>query len=465
MHQNTVTLTFYGAAGTVTGSRYLLENAKSRLLIDCGLFQGYKYLREKNWQDFPVPPSSIQAVILTHAHLDHSGYIPALVKQGFKGPIICTQATRDLCEVLLLDSAHIQEEEARYRNRHRTSKHHPALPLYTVKEAKQALKLFEPVNALNLPDSENIQYEAFKQGDLTVNFHPNGHILGSTYLEIVFSGRRIIFSGDMGRPNDLVMRPPQPPCGCDYLIIESTYGNRTHPQKNTESIVEDIILNTVKRGGSILVPVFAVGRAQVMMYLLQQLRAKGKIPFLPIYLDSPMAIHATEIMMRHHNLHRLSSKQCHELSTAIIFTPSVEESMALNNITVPSIILSASGMATGGRVLHHLKRMLGNYRNTIMFAGYQAGGTRGARLVDGAQQVKIHGSYYAVNAQIEDLGFMSAHADRDELLLWLKKLPAPPKRCFITHGEASAADDFRCLVNNELGWNSHVASIGESVKL
>jgi metallo-beta-lactamase family protein len=444
-------ISFFGAAGTVTGSRYLLETENSRTLVDCGLFQGYKFLREKNWQPFPVDAASIDVVILTHAHLDHSGYLPVLVAQGFKGPIYSTAATRDLCKILLLDSAKIQEEEANFRNRHHISKHHPAKPLYTSEMAEKALALFEAVD----------EGKSASFGDMQVRFHPNGHILGSCYLDVCLAGKHILFSGDLGRSNDLIMRPPEPPCYCDYLVIESTYGDRRHDQRDLMDIVADIVNLSVSNGGSVLIPSFAVGRAQDMLYLIQTLRDKKLIPYLPIYLDSPMAISATELMQRYHHLHKLSHKQCLKLSHDIQFLRTVEQSMALNEVVMPCIIVSASGMATGGRVLHHLKRMLGNHRNTVMFAGYQAGGTRGARLVAGEPKVKIHGQYYNVKANIENLDFLSAHADCDEILHWLKKIPAAPKHCFVTHGEAKAADQLRIKLNEELGWSASAPQMGE----
>jgi len=452
LHANKPRLSFFGAAGTVTGSRYLLETENLRILVDCGLFQGYKFLREKNWQPFPVAADSIDAVILTHAHLDHSGYLPVLVAQGFKGPIYSTEATHDLCKILLLDSAKIQEEEANFRNRHKLSKHQPAKPLYTSQMAEKALALFEPV----------AEGESASFGDMQVNFHPNGHILGSAYLDVCLAGKHILFSGDLGRPSDLIMRPPEPPCYCDYLVIESTYGDRHHDQRDLMTIVADMISETVSNGGSVLIPSFAVGRAQSMLYLIQTLRNKKRIPYLPIYLDSPMAISATEVMQRYHYLHKLSHKQCLELSHDIQFLRTVEQSMALNQVAVPSIIVSASGMATGGRVLHHLKRMLGDHRNTVMFAGFQARGTRGAHLVDGEPKIKIHGRYYDVKARIENLDFLSAHADRDEILRWLQKIPTAPKHCFITHGEPEAADQLRITLNEELGWPASTPQMGES---
>ncbi len=448
-------ISFWGAAGTVTGSRYLLSTERSQVLVDCGLFQGYKYLREKNWQPFPVPAETIDAVVLTHAHLDHSGYLPVLVEQGFKGPIYTTAASRDLCKILLLDAAKIQEEEADFLNRHQLAKHQPARPLYTSAMANRTLLQFETVK---LGEEANF-------GDMEVRFHPNGHILGSAYLDLNLAGRHILFSGDLGRPHDLIMRPPEPPCYCDYLVLESTYGDRDHDCRNLETILADMITETVSHGGSLLIPAFAVGRAQTMLFLVQSLRHSGRIPYLPVYLDSPMAIDATELMLRNRGLHKLDRQQCRDLSRDVHFLRTVEQSMALNQVNIPCVIISASGMATGGRVLHHLKRMLGDYRNTIIFAGFQAGGTRGAHLVSGASSVKIHGHYYEVNARIENLDFLSAHADRGEILHWLHKIPAAPKHCFITHGEPDAADQLRLALQEQLGWQASTPQIGDFVQL
>lgn len=450
-----VSLSFLGAAGTVTGSRYLIATDRRRVLVDCGMFQGYKNLRERNWQPFPVLPASIDTLFLTHAHLDHSGYIPVLVSGGFKGDIYCTEATYDLCKILLLDAAHIQEEEAKFRNSHHFTKHTPAKPLYDIEQARQALTHFRPVRAGQPVDL----------GEIKVTFHPNGHILGSSYLDMEVEGKHILFSGDVGRPDDLIMRAPEPPCACDYLVVESTYGDRLHERQNLQEMVSTMINDTVLRGGSVLIPAFAVGRAQSILYLLQKLRRNRQIPYVPIYLDSPMAISATELMIRHHHLHRLSADEARQVSDDVIFTRTVEESIELNHNTVPAIIISASGMATGGRVLHHLQHMLGNYRNTVIFAGFQAGGTRGARLVGGATDIKLFGQFQAVKARIEHLDFLSAHADRDELLDWLRQMPVAPKRCFVTHGEPEAADMFRIALQEQLGWKACTPEQGETVIL
>lgn len=450
-----LSIQFLGAAGTVTGSRFLLSSNSSRILVDCGLFQGQKNIRQRNWQPFNVDPATIDAVVLTHAHLDHSGYLPVLVALGFTGKIYCTAACRDLCEILLRDAGKIQEEDAHYRNLHRTTRHNPALPLFTVKQAEIALQQFCPVGMNTIE----------KLGDVSLTFRPNGHILGSASLDLCIHGKHILFSGDMGRPHDLIMQAPQAPPYCDYLVVESTYGDRLHPKRDIEGLVADIINETARQGGTVLIPSFAVGRAQSILYLLYRLRTQGKIPPLPIYVDSPMSINATNVMIRHQQHLRLSSKDCTAMCENVNFTNSVEQSKAIAMVNAPKIILSASGMATGGRVLHHLKGLLGDSRNSIMFAGYQARGTRGERMTSGEDSIKIHGQFYPVKAQIHQLDFLSAHADYQEIINWLKKIPVAPKNCFVVHGEKQAAEQFCIQINHQLGWESHVAQQGEIIKL
>ncbi len=452
--QGLPSLTFHGAAGTVTGSRYSLKTNNNHVLIDCGLFQGLKELRLRNWQAFPEPADSFNAIFLTHAHIDHSGYLPALVRQGFKGPIFCTAATFDLCQVLLLDAAKIQEEDANYHNRHNISKHKPALPLYTTEDAKRALDLFE------VADDNHVD-----MGDIQVQFHSNGHILGSSFLDVTAQGKHILFSGDVGRPHDAIMHTPSPPCYADYLVIESTYGDRLHPKRDIKECLADSIGETLRGGGDVLIPAFAVGRAQLVLYYLHQLRAEQRVPPVPIYLDSPMAIKATKLMERHHQDHRLSPAKCRAIEDGVYFVETIEQSMALNHLKSPSIIVSASGMASGGRVLFHLKRMLPDSKNTVIFAGFQAAGTRGDKLVRGEDKIKIHDHYYPVKATIENMDFLSAHADRDELLHWLRKMPVAPKQCIVTHGEPSASQAMSEAVQNELGWKTVVPSLGETIAL
>jgi len=460
MHERTdspqaTTLRFLGAANTVTGSRYLLQTPQRRILIDCGLFQGYKFLRERNWKPFPVDPASIDAIVLTHAHLDHSGYVPALIEQGFTGKVYCSAGTAALCGILWPDAGHLQEEEAEFQNRHQISKHHPALPLYNEDQARQALHSLHVVNT----------HTPLRIGDIEILLQPNGHILGSCALSVNAAGKTLFFSGDVGRPHDALMHAPQPPLPADYLIVESTYGNRQHENVDVETKLADLINTTARKGGAILVPAFAVGRAQLVLYLLHRLRSSRRIPNLPVYLDSPMAISVTDLLHHHRDQHRLTDNECEQMCRAVHYTRTADESRALNDLTMPRIIISASGMATGGRVLHHLKYLLGDDRNVILFAGYQSGGTRGARLVGGEKEIKIHGRFYEVHARIENLDSLSAHADCDEIVQWLRHLPSAPKKTFVTHGEPEAADAMRVRLQNEFNWEACAPDQGDSFTL
>jgi len=452
----TTRITFLGGVGTVTGSKYLLENDRHRVLIDCGLFQGFKNLRLRNWAEFPVPPKSLDAVVLTHAHLDHSGYLPLLIKNGFKGPVICTQATRDLCSILLPDSGFLQEKDAEFANRKGFSKHKPALPLYTKKDAEQAMHAFQSV-----PFAK----ERKVVEGMNVIFHPAGHILGAAIVDIQFDGKRIVFSGDLGRPNSETMLDPTPMERADYLLVESTYGNRTHNGTDPEAALAEVITKTVGRGGIVLIPSFAVGRAQTLLYHLQRLKAAHRIPAVPIYLDSPMAIEASDLFANHLRDHKLSAEQCVEFAQVAHYVLDSAESKALNDDHAPKVIISASGMATGGRVLHHLHNLVTDSRNTILFAGFQAGGTRGAALVHGAKEIKIHGQYLPVEAEVRNLEMLSAHADANEIMSWLKNFKAPPKTTFVTHGEPEAADALRRRIEEELHWPCRVPEYLEKIEL
>jgi len=436
-------ITFLGAAGTVTGSKYLLEHGGKCVLVDCGLFQGLKQLRLRNWDAFPVPADKIDAVVLTHAHIDHSGYLPALARQGFRGPVFCTDATRDLCALLLPDSGHLQEEDALYANRKGFSKHNPALPLYTEADARKTLRLFRPQDF-------GIEFEPVE--GLRVRFSLAGHILGAASVHVRWDSGSILFSGDLGRDEDLVMRPPGPPPTADYVVMESTYGDRLHEQEDPATAFAEVIKRTAARGGVVIVPAFAVGRAQSLMYMVAILKREGRIPDLPVFLNSPMAADTTELYHQHRANHRLTADQCREMCTAAKVVNSVEESRKLNDMRYPAVIISASGMATGGRVVHHLKAMAPNHRNTILLAGYQAAGTRGAALASGAKEIKIHGAYVPVRAEVVSLGSLSAHADRGELLRWVGRMPKAPKRVFITHGEPVAADSLRLAIEEQHRW-------------
>ncbi len=435
---------FLGATGTVTGSKYLIEHGSRRILVDCGLFQGYKSLRLKNWAPFPCDPASVECVILTHAHVDHSGYLPLLAKNGFSGPVYCADATRDLCGILLPDSGHLQEEEANYANRRGFSKHEPALPLYTRDDAERCLNLFRPIE---------FEREVHLGSDLTLRLLPSGHILGSAFVSLTTPRASVLFSGDLGRPHDMVMSAPSRIEKADYLVVESTYGDRRHVPADPLTVLAEIINKTGSRGGVVVIPTFAVGRAQTLMYCIHLLKARGAIPDYPVYLNSPMAVDATKIFQQHQGEHRLTAAQAENLSRAARIVNSVEESKRLNESHGPMIILAASGMATGGRVIHHLRAFAPDPRNTILFAGFQAGGTRGASMVQGSDVIKIHGEYIPVRAEVRLLENLSAHADAEEILAWLKGFARPPRRTFITHGEPDAADALRHRIEEELHWS------------
>ena len=447
---------FLGGAGTVTGSKYLITHENQRILVDCGLYQGVKKLRLRNWKPFPVDPKTINAVVLTHAHIDHSGYVPALRKKGFKGPVYCTQGTYDLCKILLPDSGFLQEEDARYANKKKFSRHNPAMPLYTEKEAIESLKLFKPTYY-------HKPVEVAHQ--IVATFTPVGHILGSSAVQIKAGGKIITFSGDVGRREDLVMRSPEPLNKTDYLVVESTYGNRKHDETDPFEFFKSIINKTMERGGIVLFPSFAVGRAQTILYIIQLLKERNEIPDVPVFLNSPMAITATEIYCRHHKEHRLTEEECAKIDKGTHFVRTPEESIELNKRKYPSIIISASGMASGGRVLHHLKTLLPNHRNSVVFVGFQAPGTRGDAMVNGAQQVKIHGAYHPVRAEVCNLDSLSAHGDYEEILSWLDQSDITPRQVFVTHGEPAASDSMRLKLEEQFGWKVDVPDAGDEFEL
>lgn len=442
-----LTLTSLGGAGTVTGSKHLLVNGDRRILIDCGLFQGLKNLRDLNWTPLPVAPSSIDAVILTHAHLDHSGYLPKLVRDGFRGKIYATAATRDVAELILKDSAHLQEKDAEYANRKGFSKHKPALPLYGVRDAERSLEFFSPV-----PFDKPLQLSF----GATLTFRHAGHILGAATAEIAWGGRRVAFSGDLGRYGDPVLPDPKPVPESDYIIIESTYGNRIHEPADPTEALGGVIERTVARGGTVVIPAFAVGRAQSLLYHLWKLQTAGRLAKVPIYLDSPMAIDATDLLHAHRADHRLTPEQCTAICSIATYTRDVEGSKAITASPYPKVVISASGMAAGGRVLHHLKAFAPDARNTILFSGFQAAGTRGRAMLQGAREIKTHGQWIVVRADVEDLSMLSAHADCNELMRWLSGFRRPPSRVFIVHGEDEAAEALRIRIDRDLQWDAIV---------
>lgn len=449
-------VTFLGATGTVTGSRFLVTVSRRRILVDCGLFQGFKQLRLRNWMPLPINPATIDAVVLTHAHIDHSGYLPVLVKQGFAGPVFCSSGTRDLCGILLPDSGFLQEEEAQYANRHGYSKHTPALPLYTKLDAERALAHLVPIDYDKVHDLGS---------GLTMRLAPAGHLLGSSFVSLTLDRLTVTFSGDLGRPHDPIMRAPTALSAADYLVIESTYGDRRHDPADPEDAIAEVINRTAARGGVVLIPAFAVGRAQTMLYYLDRLKSAKRIPDIPVFLNSPMAVDATGVYCAHQREHRLTPDQCRAMGRVARFVNDVQESKRLNAREGPMILISASGMATGGRVVHHLKAFAPDPKNTILFVGYQVPGTRGAALVAGAKSVKIHGAYVSVNAEVVALNNLSAHADADEIMAWLKQFRAPPRQTFITHGEPAAADALRHRIEEELRWPCRIPEYREVARL
>ena len=438
-------LSFLGAAGTVTGSKTLVECDGKRILVDCGLFQGYKNLRALNWIAFPFDPAKISAVVLTHAHVDHCGALPLLHRQGFRGPVFATPSTIELCKLLLIDSAELQQEEANYANKHHTSRHEQALPLYTVADARATLRQFRA-----LPFDKTIEVAP----RITAKIRPAGHILGAGSAEISAGGKVVLFSGDVGRPHDRIMQPPAAIEKADYIVVESTYGDRLHERVDAEGEFGRVIVRTIARGGIVVVPAFAVGRAQELLLALYRLKQRGVIPDVPVYLNSPMAIDMTEIYHKHRLEHRLSADECAGMFGVAKMVRTVEESRQLDGLRYPAVIVSASGMATGGRVLHHIKALGPDRRNSIVFAGFQAAGTRGARLLAGERTTRIFGEEIPVNAEVVALPAMSAHADAQEIVDWLRTAPKPPAAAYLNHGEPGPADALRQRIERELAWST-----------
>ena len=459
------TLQFLGAAGTLTGSKHLIRAGGRQILLDCGLFQGLKELRLRNWREPPLAADQLDAVLLSHAHIDHSGYLPLLARRGYRGPIYCTPATRSLLRLMLLDSAHIQEEEAAYANRKGFSKHHPAEPLYRSRDAHRALKLLKP----------RLYGEPFAvTGDVTATFRHAGHILGSATVELKLGGAdplTLVFSGDLGRWQRPVIRDPEPVRSADVLLLESTYGNRDHPNTDPSEELARVVNDAARRGGALLIPAFAVGRTQELIWRLRALETAGRVPQLPTYIDSPMAADATEIYCRHSEEHDLDMQaltdadRCPLFSPAYTFTRTPQESKALNGIAGPLIIIAASGMATAGRIVHHLKQRLPDPKTTVLLVGFQAAGTRGRSLLDGAKFVRMHGQDVLVRAAVETIDGLSAHADRGEILRWLGGFEKPPRMTYLVHGEPQAATALEQLIRTDLGWNVAVAADQQTVAL
>ena len=449
-----VNITFLGGTGTVTGSKYLVQHEGKKLLVDCGLFQGFKQLRLRNWNPMPIEASDVDAVLLTHAHLDHSGYLPLLYRQGYRGRVHATHATCDLCAILLPDSGHIQEEDAAFLNRHGYTKHEPAMPLYGKHDALLSLQLLKP-------EHEGISFSPIPGWKAT--FSHAGHILGAASVLLEVAGRRILFSGDVGRPDDLIMKAPDSPPDADTVLIESTYGNREHPKEDVLAELAPALKRVAARGGVAVVPVFAVGRAQALLYAISLLKERGEIPHgLPIFLDSPMAVHTTELLPRHPDAHRLDAKALNALKHVATMVETPEQSKALAKRHGPMVILAASGMATGGRVLHHLAHYLPDHRNMVILTGYQAPGTRGATLASGGGVVRIHAQDVAVNAEVVQLQSSSAHADASQLVEWLGHMKTKPDQVYVVHGEPEASDALRQRIERDLQLRAVVPEHGST---
>jgi metallo-beta-lactamase family protein len=454
------TLTFAGGAGTVTGSKYVVRHGDATVLLDCGMFQGLKALRLRNWGRPPFDPREIDAVVLSHAHLDHSGYLPVLARSGFAGPIYCTAGTADLLRILLVDAAKLQEEEAARAARYGTSRHRPPLPLFTQDDAAAALALIE-----TRPRDQRFRVAGTPMRAI---FRRAGHILGASTVELDVGGLRLVYSGDLGHANHPVLRPPDPVRRADVLLIESTYGDRTHPGDAVERLAV-AIRDTAARGGRVIIPAFAVGRTQDLLWHLRRLEEEQRIPRLPVVLDSPMAIDATDAFCRHpedHNLAVSALRAASPLCTRDLrIARTAEESKAINDVTGPLVIVAGSGMATGGRVLHHLMRGLPDPRNSVVLVGFQAAGTRGRSLRDGAPTLRMYGQDVPVHAQVVSIDGMSAHADRDDLLRWVDGFEAPPARTYVVHGEPAASAALAEAIGAKPGWRVEVATDGETVSL
>jgi metallo-beta-lactamase family protein len=455
-----LTLRSLGAASTVTGSKHLLESDGRRILVDCGLFQGVKNLRELNWEPLAVDPAGIDAVVITHAHLDHTGYLPRLVREGFDGPILCTEGTAAVAAIILRDSAYLQERDADFLNRHKASKHHPALPLYDGDDAERAIELFD-----TRPFGQDCAVPGWESDAPVVRFRRAGHILGAATVELAWCGRRVVFSGDLGRYDDPLMFDPEPVPSTDYLVMESTYGDRLRDRADPADVLADIVGATIARGGTVVIPAFAVGRAQALLYYLWLLREQGRLPEVPVYLDSPMAINASELLGRFHDDHRLTPEIYEQMCAMATYTREAEQSKEISASREPKIIISASGMATGGRILHHLRAFAPDPGNTIVLTGYQVPGTRGASLAAGAPEVRIHGEWVPIRAQVASLQMLSAHADADELIRWASGFTAPPRMTFVVHGEPQPADTLRTRLGREFGWAATVPRPGQEFSL
>lgn len=451
-----VKVNFLGASGVVTGSKFLLETSEQNILIDCGMFQGLKTLRELNWSNLPVDVKSIDIVLLTHGHLDHVGYLPRLLKQGFRGKIVGTAPTLAIAEIILKDSAKIHEEEAEKANKEKYTKHKPALPFYTVEEAEQTIKLFhaeEDDKWISL--TENISYR----------FQYNGHIIGATFIELDIDGKRFVFSGDIGRTNDYLLKNPKTPKWADYLFIESTYGNKLHPEEDVETILEDIIKETINKKGNLIIPSFAVERLQTLMYILWQLYKQRRIPNIPIFIDSPMGNNVLDVFKHFPNWHRLTTEEYYAMCNHVNIVQSYRETWETIDDKRSKIVIAGSGMVTGGRVLTYLQQLIDQPSTTVLLVGYQAEGTRGRQLKEGVHEIRFFGKYYPVKATIKTIESISAHADQEDLLNWMKTIKNIPEMVYLIHGEPTALDAFRTKIKNTYGWHVKIPQLTDVEKL
>lgn len=454
--ENFARINFLGASGVVTGSKFLIETSEKNILIDCGMFQGLKELRELNWNNLPINVEAIDVVLLTHGHLDHVGYLPLLVKQGFNGKIIGTAPTLAIAEIILKDSAKIQEELAKKANREKYSKHDPALPFYTIRDVEKTVRLF----------SVEMEHKwIVLSNQISYRFQYNGHILGATFIELDINGKRLVFSGDIGRANDRLLNDPKTPEWADYLCIESTYGNKLHPSEDVESILSQLIIETIHKKGNLIIPSFAVERLQMLMYILWRLYKKNKAPHIPVFIDSPMGNNVLDVFKRFPKWHKLSDSDYNAMCNHVNIVQSYKETWVTIDDKIPKIIIAGSGMVTGGRVLTYLQQLIDEPSTTVLLVGYQAEGTRGRQLQDGASEIKFFGKYYPVRASIKSIESLSAHADQQELLNWMSNIKNIPENVFLTHGEPIALDAFRVKIKDTYHWNVTVPKLNDIEKL
>ncbi len=452
-----IQIQFLGAAGTVTGSKFLVSTDDYRLLIDCGLFQGEKHLRELNWHPLNVAAKEIDVVLLTHGHLDHSGYLPLLVKYGFRGQILATHPTIDIAKIILSDTAKINEKEAQRANEEGYSKHHPAKPLYTIEEVNHVYNFFKAI-----PPSRWIDLKT----NIKVRFSYVGHILGATFIELDIFGKRLVFSGDIGRTNDLLLYPPLKPKKVDFLFLESTYGGKLHPEESeTLPLIEKTINETVKRGGSIFIPSFSVERAQLLMFILHQLREQNRIPKIPMIVDSPMGLSVLELFSRTRDWHRLNETSFFQMCSEFEIVSSFQETMEYRDNQKAKIVIAGSGMLTGGRILNYLETQAQNEKNTLLFVGFQAEGTRGRKLLEGEKEIKIFGKKVPFRMRVEEIEGLSAHADQDELMNWLNEIKTKPEKVFLIHGEKEASEALRARLGKDLSWTAEIPELFDTEEL